>query len=114
MQNLLTIKLNLLFREEGIDPTAMMPVQRTFLTRYRCTTCKVLPLYLLNLSHLNKPRCGKCGHLVTFKNAGKYGKMRKKLALMLWQANQNEFSPQNEHDFETNNKTGISLRAIII
>lgn len=114
MQNMLSVKLNLLFRDEGIDPTAMLPVQRIFLTRYRCTTCKVLPLYLLNLSHLNKPRCGKCGHLVTFKNAGKYGKMRKKLALMLWQAIQDEFSSQNDEDHSEVKRTEVSLKTIII
>jgi hypothetical protein len=85
MDNLLDTKMNILFKEEGIDRTTMLPIQRMFLTHYRCSVCKLLPLYLLDLSYLNKPRCGKCGKLVSFKSTGKYGKMRKKLARMLWQ-----------------------------
>lgn len=71
---------------EGLSYRAMTPIQRLFLTHYRCSFCKLLPVYNLDLSSHRKARCGKCGHLITFSGTGKYGKMRKKLALMIWQA----------------------------
>jgi hypothetical protein len=86
MEKLLEEKFHVLCIEEGIKRVEMTPIQRLFLTHYRCPTCKLLPLYHLDLSHFKKVRCGKCGHLVSFTNGGKYGKMRKKLALVLWQA----------------------------
>lgn len=86
MERLLEEKFGALCREEGMRRVEMTTVQRLFLTHYRCSACKLLPLYHLDLSHPKKVRCGKCGHLVSFTNAGKYGRMRKKLALMLWQA----------------------------
>ncbi|MEO9295570.1 MAG: hypothetical protein ABI347_08230 [Nitrososphaera sp.] len=72
--------------EEGFNYRAMTPIQRLFLTHYRCSFCKLLPVYNLDLSSPRKARCGKCGHLISFSGTGKYGKMRKKLALVIWQA----------------------------
>ncbi|AIF82793.1 hypothetical protein NTE_00713 [Candidatus Nitrososphaera evergladensis SR1] len=86
MERLLEQKVSILCVAEGISRVEMSPIQRLFLTHYRCSTCKLLPLYRLDLSHIKRARCGRCGHLVSFTSAGKYGKMRKKLALMLWQA----------------------------
>ncbi|HVX02388.1 MAG TPA: hypothetical protein VHA09_04475 [Nitrososphaera sp.] len=86
MERLLEQNMGELCRAEGISRVEMLPIQRMFVTHYRCHACKLLPLYRLDLSHIKRPRCGRCGHLVSFTNAGKYGKMRKKLAVMLWRA----------------------------
>ena len=93
MERLLEEKFSALCREEGIRQVGMAVMQRLFLTHYRCSACKLLPLYHLDLSNTKKARCGKCGHLVSFTSAGKYGKMRKKLALMLWQARGERYVP---------------------
>jgi hypothetical protein len=69
---------------EGIRYKGLEPIQRLFLTHYRCPMCKLLPLYYLNLRHPKRVRCGKCGNLITFNSSGKYGKMRKRIAFMLW------------------------------
>jgi len=69
---------------EGINYKGLEPIQRLFLTHYRCPMCKLLPLYHLNLAHPKRVRCGKCGNLITFTNSGKYGRMRKKIAFRLW------------------------------
>ena len=69
---------------EGINYKGLEPIQRLFLTHYRCPMCKLLPLYYLNLAHPKRVRCGKCGNLITFTNAGKYGRLRKKIAFKLW------------------------------
>ena len=71
---------------EGLSYRAMTPIQRLFLTHYRCSFCKLLPVYNLALSSPRKARCGKCGHLISFSGTGKYGKLRKKLALVIWEA----------------------------
>lgn len=80
---LLDEKARLVCKELGLSYSTMSPVQRLFLTHYRCSVCKLVPLYFLDLAHPKKARCGKCGHLVSFTSSGKYGKMRKKLALVL-------------------------------
>ncbi len=84
LENFLDYQMDLLFEEEGIDRRAIKPLQRMNLIRYQCPVCKLLPLYLLDLSHIKKARCGKCGQLVSFKSSGKYGKMRKKIAVRMW------------------------------
>jgi len=58
----------------------LSPIQRKFVTHYRCNQCGLLPLYHLNLSHVKRVRCRKCGHLIAFKRKGKYGKLRKEIA----------------------------------
>ena len=85
MERLLDQQVIILCNAEGISSHAMTSIQRMFLTHYRCSTCKLLPLYRLDLSHIKRARCGRCGQLVSFTTAGKYGKMRKKLAVMLWE-----------------------------
>jgi hypothetical protein len=86
LERLMEEKFGALCKEEGIKRMEMTPIQRLFLTHYRCPSCKLLPLYHLDLTYTKKARCEKCGHLVSFTSGGKYGKMRKKLAVMLWQA----------------------------
>jgi len=81
---LLSQKAQELCKIEGIDYKALEPIQRLFLTHYRCPICKLLPLYNLNLAHPKRVRCAKCGNLVGFNNSGKYGRLRKKIAFMLW------------------------------
>lgn len=86
LERLMEQKVGALCSAEGISRVEMSPIQRLFLTHYRCHACKLLPLYRLDLSHVKRARCGRCGQVVSFTSAGKYGKMRKQLAVMLWQA----------------------------
>lgn len=58
-------------------------IQKKFVTNYRCSQCGLLPLYHLNLLHLKRVRCRKCGQLIAFKKKGKYGKLRKEIAFAL-------------------------------
>ena len=81
---LLGQKAEQLCKSEGINYRALEPIQRLFLTHYRCPTCKLVPLYYLDLKHPKRVRCNKCGNLVSFNNSGKYGRLRKKIALALW------------------------------
>jgi len=80
----LSQKAEQLCKIEGINYKALEPIQRLFLTHYRCPICKLLPLYHLNLAHPKRVRCGKCGNLISFTSSGKYGRLRKKIAFMLW------------------------------
>lgn len=80
----LSQKAEQLCKVEGINYKALEPIQRLFLTHYRCPICKLLPLYHLNLAHPKRVRCGKCGNLISFTSSGKYGRLRKKIAFMLW------------------------------
>ena len=81
---LLSQKAEQLCKIEGINYRSLEPIQRLFLTHYRCPMCKLLPLYHLNLAHPKRVRCGKCGNLISFTNSGKYGRLRKKIAFTLW------------------------------
>jgi DNA-directed RNA polymerase subunit RPC12/RpoP len=58
-------------------------IQKKFVTHYRCNQCGLLPLYYLDLLHLKRVRCRKCGQMVSFKKKGKYGKLRKEIAIEL-------------------------------
>jgi hypothetical protein len=81
---LLSQKAEQLCKIEGINYKGLEPIQRLFLTHYRCPICKLLPLYHLNLAHPKRVRCSKCGNLIQFTSSGKYGRLRKKIAFMLW------------------------------
>jgi DNA-directed RNA polymerase subunit RPC12/RpoP len=97
-ERLLDRKVNALCEAEGINQLAMLPLQRLFLTHYRCPMCKLLlPLYQLDLSHMKKVRCSRCGQIIPFKSSGKYGKMRKKLATMIWRETIVEAARDNLH-----------------
>ena len=80
---LLAEKADQVCSAEGISYVKLRPIQRLFLTHYRCHKCKLLPLYCLDIAHLKRVRCGTCGHHVSFTNSGKYGRLRKKIALLL-------------------------------
>src|SRR5581483_10581128 len=80
---MLDTKAERICEEEGIDYRSLEPIQRLFLTHYRCPICKLLPLYYLNLAHPKRVRCYKCGQLICFRNGGKWGKIRKKVAFQL-------------------------------
>lgn len=81
---LLSQKAEQLCKLEGINYKGLEPIQRLFLTHYRCPICKLLPLYHLNLAHAKRVRCSKCGNLISFTSSGKYGRLRKKIAFTLW------------------------------
>ena len=70
-------------KDVGINYNEMSPVQRLFLTHYKCSICKLVPLDYIDMRYHKKVRCGQCGHIVSFTSAGKYGPMRKKLAMFL-------------------------------
>jgi|ERR671924_552548 hypothetical protein len=89
---LLSQKAEQMCKIEGINYRDLVPIQRLFLTHYRCPTCKLLPLYHLNLAHPKRVRCGRCSSFVNFTNSGKYGRLRKKLAFMLWRSSKQEES----------------------
>jgi len=80
---LLSQKTEELCKTEGITYKGLEPIQRFFLTHYRCPICKLLPLYHLNLAHPKRVRCSKCGNLIQFTSSGKYGRLRKKIAFAL-------------------------------
>lgn len=82
---------------EGMSYISMTPIQRLFLTHYRCFFCKMLPLYELDVSSRNRARCGRCRHLVSLTGGGKYGKIRKRLAMaMRQQKAENEEKEEGE------------------
>ena len=83
---LLSQKAEQMCKIEGINYRDLEPIQRLFLTHYRCPACKLLPLYHLNLAHPKRVRCGRCSNFVNFTNSGKYGRLRKKLAFILWRS----------------------------
>ena len=85
LDRMLDRKASILSKDQGFSYRDMTPVQRVFLTHYWCPICKLLPLYALDLRHRNKVRCGKCRNVICFPGKGKYGKIRKKLAFLLWQ-----------------------------
>lgn len=66
---------------EGINYEVLSITDRLLITRFRCPLCGVLPLYFLDLKYLNKTRCGKCSIIVGLKNSGKYGRIRKQIAI---------------------------------
>jgi hypothetical protein len=84
---LVSKRAELLCKEVGIDYRELSPIQRLFLTHYRCPMCKLVPLYHIDIRHLKRARCRKCGNLVKFTNSGKYGRLRKKIAFALWHLN---------------------------
>lgn len=65
----------------GLNYESLRIKDKLLLTRFRCPLCGLLPLYLLDLKNLNRVRCGRCSLFVTLRNSGKYGKVRKKIAI---------------------------------
>ena len=68
-------------------------VQRKFVTHYRCSQCGLLPLYCLDLLHVKRVRCRECGQLIAFRKKGKYGKLRKEIAIELMKEIQDVIIP---------------------
>jgi len=66
-----------------IEFAQLSTIQRKFLTHYRCNQCGLVPLYQINLLHVKRVRCKKCGQLTAFTRKGKYGKLRKEIAFEL-------------------------------
>ena len=73
--------------ETGIDFKNTSPIQRLFITRYRCSKCGLLPLYRLIVSKTKRTRCGCCGELIRFRSAGKYGRLRKRIVTAMFNGN---------------------------
>ncbi|HEX9678735.1 hypothetical protein [Nitrososphaera sp.] len=65
----------------GINYESLSSNDRFLLTTFRCSLCGVLPFYFLDLKHLNRIRCGRCSMLVGLNNSGKYGKLKKQIAI---------------------------------
>jgi hypothetical protein len=65
----------------GMEFARLSPIQRKFLTHYRCSQCGLLPLYHVILTSPKRVRCGKCHQMMPFRRRGKYGKMRKDIAI---------------------------------
>ena len=90
LDSILDRRASIVSKGLGVSYEDMSPSQWIFLTHYWCPECKMLPLYNLDLRYLNKVRCGKCRTVISFPGRGKYGKIRKKLAFLLWQESKNE------------------------
>ena len=65
----------------GMDYDSLVIADRLILTRFRCSVCGDLPFYFLDTRHVNRMRCGKCSGLISLKNTGKYGRLRKMIAI---------------------------------
>jgi hypothetical protein len=83
MDQLLLTSTRAICERHRIQFADLSTIQRKFVTHYRCDKCGLLPLYNLDLLHIKRVRCRKCGQLVTFKRKGKYGKLRKEIAVEL-------------------------------
>ena len=81
--DLLTNATKLVCQRYNISFIQLSSIQKKFLTHYRCCYCGMLPLYHINLTHFTRVRCKKCGQLITFRTRGKYGKIRKAVAVEL-------------------------------
>ena len=72
-------------RQEGFDFVCMPPDQRVVVTHFRCSACKMQPLYCLDLRYPKRPRCRRCGGAVSIRGTGrKYGRIRKRIGLLLY------------------------------
>jgi hypothetical protein len=83
LDQLLVIRTRDICKKNSIQFAHLSSIQRKFVTHYRCNYCGLLPLYHLNLLHVKRVRCRKCGELIAFKAKGKYGKLRKEIAFQL-------------------------------
>jgi DNA-directed RNA polymerase subunit RPC12/RpoP len=90
-------QVDILCQTEGINRAEILSTQLLFITHYRCSKCKLMPMYRLDMSRTNRARCGRCGHLISFKRTGKFVKLRKKLAVMVWRAAVAAASAKEEH-----------------
>jgi hypothetical protein len=82
LESLLTKCVHHVCSAENIDYNKIPVRERIFLVRFRCPCCGMLPIYMLDLEHLNKVKCSVCAHIVTLRNRGKYGRVRKKVAIL--------------------------------
>ena len=81
-QTLLTTSNNAC-ANRNINFKCLTPIQRLFITHFRCHECGLLPLYYIDISHVKRVRCMRCAHLISFTSSGKYGKLRKEIAFTL-------------------------------
>ena len=65
--------------EQSIDYKMLTPIQRLFATHYRCPTCKMLPLYHLDVTYRKRLRCVQCGKLIKMSRVGKFGRVRRSI-----------------------------------
>lgn len=79
--NLLLNKTIVTCQRYKLEFSKLSTIQRKFITHYRCSQCGLLPLYKISLVHVKRVRCGNCGQLVGFTRKGKYGKLRKEIAI---------------------------------
>jgi hypothetical protein len=79
--NLLVNRTIATCRKYKLEFSKLSTIQRKFITHYRCSQCGLLPLYKISLLHVKRVRCGNCGQLIGFTRKGKYGKLRKEIAI---------------------------------
>jgi len=65
---------------QGSRYESFSPIQRLFITHYRCHACGLMPLFYIDYSHTRRAKCKICNSLITFRQTGKFGKMRKEIA----------------------------------
>jgi len=75
----------------GIKYESLGIIQKLFITHYKCEKCGFQPMYILDITHIKRARCRNCGNLQPFRNGGKYGKIRKKVASMIQPAFEREY-----------------------
>ena len=78
-------QLEFLLASQGMRRHDLQPIQLLFISHYRCSMCGLLPVYRMNLSRPKRPRCNRCGYSISLCRTGKYSKLRRKLAWMVWQ-----------------------------
>ena len=83
MDHILLASSHVVCQRYNIQFSKLSTIQRKFVTHFRCDRCGLLPVYHINLLHMKRVRCGKCGQLIPFKKKGKYGKLRKEIALQV-------------------------------
>lgn len=91
--NLLSAIARRVCSEEGVDYNKIPAREKFLLVRFRCAQCGMRPLYLLDLRHSNKARCMTCFQIVSIKNRGKYGRIRKKIAVASFRMRRSDEAP---------------------
>ena len=65
---------------QGFRYESFSPIQRLFITHYRCHACGLMPLFNIDYGHTRRAKCKKCNSLITFRQTGKFGRMREEIA----------------------------------
>jgi hypothetical protein len=59
---------------QGHRYESFSPIQRLFITHYRCHACGLIPLFNIDYTHTKRAKCKKCNNLITFRPTGTFGR----------------------------------------